>query len=822
MVDDGGVVLRGESARPTRRGSKARLAVGAVGTRGLRAMHALPALVRGAPFTSSLLAAMVVTAALTGASGGATGDELYARLGYGLPALSSDQFWRFAVGASFLPEPLIYLIMCPLVVLAVGYYERRVGSLRAAAVLIVTHLAGTLGVAAALSVAERLNWPWASLVAGQTDLGMSAGIVGVLAAASCLMRPAVRRRLRWVVGAYLLVMVLRSGRLWDAEHLLGWFTGLAVGPLLAASVPGLRKAERRPVPRIKLVRSGIAWGMVVLAASRLATAIYPGNGGIFGNGLPAGAIRPGMIAAATVFAGIVLIVADALRRGLPLAWWAALAVIGLSMTQASVGHVGRYPADILLWGLMFAALIAGRGFWPWRLPTGALRRTLPRLLVAVGAFAAGSTLLVWMLRSQINPAAGQVHAHQIMERAMFHSASIEPHTRTAHALLMLLSLGWAIALLMLLVPLLYASHVPGRRDQSRRVGHGSGRERLASMIHRYGGGNLGWQRSWAAFAPWFNATGDVAVAYKVVSGVAIVIGDPVGPRHKWRPAAAEFQQFCLRAGWTPAWYSVSQRFLDATDGGWTHTQIGEDAVIELPELAFTGKSWQDVRTARNRAEREGIRFQAVDLASGDPELLRSIGEVSRAWVDGKPLPEMGFTLGTVDDARDGTMRTHVAIDADGLVHGVTTWMPVHAGGRVIGWTLDVMRRRPDGFRPVMEFLIAESVLAFQREGCELASLSVAPLARPVDESAAPMDRLDRTLDRMGEMLEPAYGFRSLLAFKAKFHPTFEPVYLAYGSQVDLAEIAVAIGHAYLPDLTAGQALSIAKVLRPGRRELAAV
>ncbi|MDQ6657713.1 MAG: DUF2156 domain-containing protein [Actinomycetota bacterium] len=818
VMERDAVISRVDAARPARRGKNG-LAAAVFGSRSLmQAARALPGLVRSAPLTSGLIALMLVTAGVTGAFGETDGDELSAQLGYGLPALSGGHLWRFAVGASILPHPVMYLIMCPLVALAVGYYERRVGALRTAAVLLLTHLAGTLGVAAALSVADGLNWPWASLVAGQTDLGISAGTVGVLAAASYLMRPAIRRRLRWVVSAYLLVMVVRSGLLWDAEHLLGWLTGLAAGPLLAASVPGLRNTQRRPVPRIKLVRSGIAWGMVVLAASRLVTTIYPGNGGIFGNGLPAVSTRPGMIAAATIFAGIVLIVADALRRGLPLAWWAALAVTGLSMTQASVAHVWRYPADMLLWGLMFAGLIGGRGFWPWRLPTGALRRTLPKLLVAIGAFTAGSTLLVWLLRSQINPAAVHVHAHQIIERAVFHSSNIEPHTRAAHALLMLLSLFWAIALLVLLIPLLYASHVPGRRDQALRIGQLSGRERLASMIQRYGGGNLGWQRSWPAFTPWFNAAGDVAVAYKVVSGVAIVIGDPVGPRHKWRPAAAEFQQFCLRAGWTTAWYSVSQRFLDATNGGWKHTQIGEDAVIELPELAFTGKSWQDVRTARNRAEREGIRFHAIDLATAPAELLRGIDEVSRAWVDGKPLPEMGLTLGTVNDARDGTMRAHLALDAYGVVHGVTTWMPVHAGGRVIGWTLDVMRRRPGGFRPVMEFLIAESVLAFQREGCELASLSVAPLARPVNEAEAPLDRLDRTLDRIGEMLEPAYGFRSLLAYKTKFHPTFEPVFLAYRSQVDLAEIAVAIGHAYLPDLTAGQALSIARVLRPGRRE----
>jgi lysylphosphatidylglycerol synthetase-like protein (DUF2156 family) len=342
---------------------------------------------------------------------------------------------------------------------------------------------------------------------------------------------------------------------------------------------------------------------------------------------------------------------------------------------------------------------------------------------------------------------------------------------------------------------------------------------MIAMIRRNGGGNLGWQRSWPAFRGWFCAAGDVAVGYRVVSGVAIAIGDPVGPRHRWKAAATEFQRFCLRSGWTPAWYSVTDKFLAATGTAWQHTQIGEDAVIELTELAFTGKSWQDVRTARNRAEREGIRFQVVDQATADPNVLAGIDEVSRAWADGKPLPEMGFTLGTVELARDGVMRTHVAVGDDGVVHGVTTWMPVHDGGRVVGWTLDVMRRRTDGFRPVMEFLIAESALAFQREGYDFVSLSVAPLARPVgDSGSVPMDRLARGLDRMGEMLEPAYGFRSLLAYKTKFHPRFEPVHLAYGFQADLAEIAVAIGRAYLPNLSAGQALAVAKVLRPGRRE----
>jgi phosphatidylglycerol lysyltransferase len=158
------------------------------------------------------------------------------------------------------------------------------------------------------------------------------------------------------------------------------------------------------------------------------------------------------------------------------------------------------------------------------------------------------------------------------------------------------------------------------------------------------------------------------------------------------------------------------------------------------------------------------------------------------------------------------MRTHVAVDADGEVQGVTTWLPIHRDGRVIGWTLDLMRRRPDGFRPVMEFLIAESALLFQQQGFEVMSLSVAPLARRTKQ-AGRRSGLDRTLDLMSSMLEPTYGFKSLLAFKAKFHPQFRPVYLMYSSPADLLGISMAIGRAYLPQLNTRQMAGLVRAMR---------
>jgi lysylphosphatidylglycerol synthetase-like protein (DUF2156 family) len=106
-----------------------------------------------------------------------------------------------------------------------------------------------------------------------------------------------------------------------------------------------------------------------------------------------------------------------------------------------------------------------------------------------------------------------------------------------------------------------------------------------------------------------------------------------------------------------------------------------------------------------------------------------------------------------------------------------------------------MRRLPDGFKPVTEFLIASACLSFRDAGAELVSLSGAPLAHGGEVAA---DGLTRLLDALGEALEPVYGFRSLEAFKAKFSPREVPLHLVFRDEAALPRIGVALTEAYLP------------------------
>jgi phosphatidylglycerol lysyltransferase len=271
---------------------------------------------------------------------------------------------------------------------------------------------------------------------------------------------------------------------------------------------------------------------------------------------------------------------------------------------------------------------------------------------------------------------------------------------------------------------------------------------------------------------------------------------------------------CENSGLVPCFFSAASATASSTaKQGWQQVQVAEDTLVDLGGLEFRGKAWQDVRSALNKAKKDGIEFRLVRLAEQPRAVISQVAAISEEWIGDKGMPEMGFTLGGVDEAMDPETRVGLAIDADGKVHGVTSWMPVHTGGdRVGGWTLDVMRRRADGFRPVMEFLIASACLAFREEGAEFVSLSGAPLAR--SDAGEPANAVDRVLNSLGTMMEPYYGFRSLHAFKTKFQPRHEPLYLAFRDEADLPRIGIALGRAYLPNTSLRE---LARFARAGKR-----
>lgn len=353
-----------------------------------------------------------------------------------------------------------------------------------------------------------------------------------------------------------------------------------------------------------------------------------------------------------------------------------------------------------------------------------------------------------------------------------------------------------------------------RMRRSRRVLAGPvvSADDVRETIRRTGGGTLSWMATWPGNR--YQAAADGVTAYQTHAGVAILLGDPIVPDGAQGEALEAFASAAQRAGYVPCAFSSSEAVREAMPQGWRSIIVAEDTIVDLPGLEFKGKSWGAVRTALNRAEREGIEFRAVRLADEPWSIRAQVRAISEQWTGDKGLPEMRFTLGTVDDAMDPEVVVGIAVDAEGNLHGVTSWLPVYgAGGEVVGWTLDLMRRRDGGFGPVMEFLIGSAARHFSEQGQAFLSLSGAPLVRTEGTEA---NQIYQVLDRIAELIEPLYGFRSLHRFKQKFNPRAEPMHLLYRDEGDLPRIGIALTRAYLPDASLRDLIGSASAI--GRKD----
>jgi phosphatidylglycerol lysyltransferase len=816
---------------------------------------------RRSPLVVGIVLAAWLVGLVTGAATAGPSDALQAAVGTGVPQLVGGRWWTPLSAAVIWGGPPSYLATTLVLLVAGAIAERRIGALRTAAVLIGLQVLGVLLAAGVVRLTSLLDRGWSTDLCGQTAVGAGPAAVGLVLAATSALTALWRRRLRLVLLAAAVLLVLYSGQFIDLVVLCSALLGLAAGPAVFGRHPDRRTARpSRSEARVlvALLVTATAVGPVVAAMAQSPIGPLSVLQFVVLSPPPEAATVQAVCAsvsdaacrelqaqvrlygigptlASVVPVLLLLVTAEGLRRGRRAARFVG---IGLNLLLAGLGgllavEVGSTPQEqLLVYGgapgarhvlalvlppllpLAVAVVLAlARDRFTERAPTGTYRRLIgvcAATLAGVGVlYVVGGTLVADQFDRP--PSTADLLADLPLRLLPpGYLGEVVPRF-LPQGLLATLLFEWAGVVVWLTVAIgLAATFARPRLDPAG----GAAAAARALLVER-GGTDLSWLTTWSGNRYWFGAGAaeGTAVAYRLINSVAVTTADPIGAARDRAAAVLGFDGFCRERGWTPAFYSVTDETRAAcAELGWSWLQVAEEAVLDLSELEFTGKRWQDVRTALNRAGKDGITAEWVSYPAAPPVLVDQIRAISEEWVADKGLPEMGFTLGGVDELADADVRVLVAVDAERTVHGVTSWMPVYRDGEVVGWTLDFMRRRAQGgFRAAVEFLIASAARDLRDEGYEFVSLSGAPLAN-LDRGQAPRG-LQRLLDTAGKALEPVYGFRSLLAFKAKFQPSYLPLYLAYPDPVALPAIGLAITRAYLPELTAGQSARLLTRLR---------
>ncbi len=263
------------------------------------------------------------------------------------------------------------------------------------------------------------------------------------------------------------------------------------------------------------------------------------------------------------------------------------------------------------------------------------------------------------------------------------------------------------------------------------------------------------------------------IAYADTGNALITKGEPVGDEKAGQQLIWQLREMADREGKLCAFYSVSTKYLPTfLDLGLSILKIGEVARVPLQDFSLDGKSRKRFRQAKNRAEREGYKFEIIPKEKLAP-VLPELRQISDDWLAQKAGEEKGFALGGFDDDYLSYFDHAVLRDETGKIMAFAN---LFQGGNKSELSLDLMRYEPDSPSFVMDALFAEMMVWGSQQGFHWFSLGAAPFSGIENRQLASLwNRIGGFVYEHGEQF---YHFEGLRSFKQKFDPEWSPNYLA--------------------------------------------
>ena len=287
----------------------------------------------------------------------------------------------------------------------------------------------------------------------------------------------------------------------------------------------------------------------------------------------------------------------------------------------------------------------------------------------------------------------------------------------------------------------------------------------------------------------WSPTGKACIGYRVVSGVMLASGDPIGDPEAWPGAIHAFLDEAARHAWVPAVMGCSELGAEVwcREGALTALELGDEAIVEVADFTLQGRAMRNVRQMAARVCRQGYVADVRRVADIDRDEIASIVSRAGSW-RGSPT-ERGFSmaLGRVGAAGDGQCVIATASE-NGALRGLLHFVPWGPDGL----SLDLMRRDRGAQPGVNDFLIVEAIRAARALGVERISLNFAVFRSALERGerigAGPVLRVWR---RFLIFISRWFQIESLYKFNAKFCPVWVPRFFVFPGTRDAVRVGVA-------------------------------
>ena len=452
----------------------------------------------------------------------------------------------------------------------------------------------------------------------------------------------------------------------------------------------------------------------------------------------------------------------------PPPWW-AVPVVGANLAITA--------------GVIVVLVLARREFYA-RVQRGSLRKAVATLAALLTVFSLLGWGLVWAFPGTVERDERLPYA---LERVLggafaFH---FNRHGFAPGWVNLLLGLFGGIALFAALAALLRS-----QRQHAALTPHEE--ERIRALLAEAGDrDSLGYFATRRDKAVIFSPTGKAAVTYRVVNGVSLASGDPLGDAEAWGPAIRSWLDTARAYSWTPAVMGASEEGATAyARAGLRVIELGDEAILHVKEFSLDGRDMRPVRQAANRVTRAGYTVRIRRHAEISPVEMGHIIELAARWRDTETERGFSMALGRLGDPADGQCVLVEALDQEGREAAILSFTPWGTGGL----SLDLMRRDRESDNGLMEFMVAALVDAAPKLGVERISLNFAVFRSVFEEGArigaGPVLRLWRKLLLF---FSRWFQLESLYRSNVKYRPEWVPRFLCYEDVRDLAKVALASG-----------------------------
>jgi lysyl-tRNA synthetase, class II len=288
----------------------------------------------------------------------------------------------------------------------------------------------------------------------------------------------------------------------------------------------------------------------------------------------------------------------------------------------------------------------------------------------------------------------------------------------------------------------------------------------------------------------FSESGKAAVTYRVVNGVMLASGDPIGDVEAWPGAIRRFVAEARRHAWVPAVMGCSEvgGTVWTRETGLSAWEIGDEAIVDAHAFSLEGRSMRNVRQMVSRIRRAGYSTRVRRMGELNEAERVQIRRVAAQWRTTGDERGFSMALGRLTDPADDACLLVTAHDETGEPRAFLHFTPWGTDGA----SLDIMRRDRSADPGLNELMVVAAIEAAPGFGIRRVSLNFAAFRAALERG----DRLGA-----GPVLRAWRGFllflsrwlqiESLYRFNAKFQPGWQPRFLVFPHTHDLPRILFA-------------------------------